>query len=644
MTTFIVDKVLESNIARDVVSLKKDVSVFSVADQKIHINGESIEVNIGDKVICEDVSWHINQNNISDQGFDHIISEVVLSDNSDPKSPYLQKRDDQYYVCEKTDRKTLLTKCDEDQIFYIEADDRWVQIKENQLFEYSPQKSLDESVDLNEEVAPIPTVIKEITLARGEQGDPGPPGPVGLPGPKGESGDRGLKGERGIPGLQGPKGESGPKGDLGPIGKIGPVGPKGDLGPQGPKGETGLTGPQGIPGPQGLIGPAGPAGESIEPDITPIKEDLERWRSNVNKSLASIGGGGSYSIMDQSDVKMTKNNEIANNSILQFDRSISKFKAVSPPILNEMDYLGFDLTTNYTVNQGQLAWNADEETLDLGLNGATLQLGQEVHYHVRNNTGSDIPNGSVVRATGTLGNSSRITVDTMINNGTIPYYYMIGITTEDIQAGTDGKVTHFGKTRGIDTTGTPYSETWNDGDLLYVNTTISGGLTNVPPVAPLPHAPIALVIHAHQNGSIFVRVPIDHAISDLADVVVTSPSHNDLLLWDSGNSRWINSDLLSITSPAPPAVQQITESTTIGSFTPNDQFVGVNIDSDSTITLSGSFSEGQRLTVKDKSGLASINNITIQSSDLIDADSAAIIGINWGSLTLIRNNNTWSII
>lgn len=54
-------------------------------------------------------------------------------------------------------------------------------------------------------------------------------------------------------------------------------------------------------------------------------------------------------------------------------------------------------------SQGTLSWNTDEETVDIIQNGAVLQLGQETHVHVKNQTGSTINDGTPVYVTGTLG-------------------------------------------------------------------------------------------------------------------------------------------------------------------------------------------------------------------------------------------------
>lgn len=176
--------------------------------------------------------------------------------------------------------------------------------------------------------------------------------------------------------------------------------------------------------------------------------------------------------------------------------------------------VGFD-TTNVTVpSAGQMAWNINEATVDIGLNGGVLQVGQEQLVRVRNNTGSTIVNGTAVMATGTLGNSGRVTVAPANINGS-SYKYMLGVVTESIAAGADGFCTVFGKVRGIQTNGANYGETWVDGDVIYVKDSDGGALTKVVPVGTQVKLPIAIVIHSHAtNGTLFVRVtPIDENAS-----------------------------------------------------------------------------------------------------------------------------------
>jgi hypothetical protein len=184
-------------------------------------------------------------------------------------------------------------------------------------------------------------------------------------------------------------------------------------------------------------------------------------------------------------------------------------------------------------DEGTVSWNADEETLDLIQNGAVLQVGQEVHYHVRNNTASTISNGTPVMVTGTLGNSGRLTVSPMDATNVANDIYYIGIATEDIAADADGKVTHFGKVRGINTSA--YSE----GDLLWLSTATIGAFTTTEPTSGIK-IPAAIVISSASNGTIFCRFQGSYGLHDLHDTELVSQSNNDLLAYDSASGRWKN--------------------------------------------------------------------------------------------------------
>ena len=153
-----------------------------------------------------------------------------------------------------------------------------------------------------------------------------------------------------------------------------------------------------------------------------------------------------------------------------------------------------------TGTQGTVTWDSTEETLDLVQNGNVLQIGQELQYQVKNQTGVTIPKGTVVMAVGALGASGRILIAPM--DGTIPenHSFLLGIVTYDILNGADGKVACFGKIRGLDTSA------FAAGDVLYVSTTVLGQLQNTVPTTGL-RMPVAFVINSHATqGTLMVRV------------------------------------------------------------------------------------------------------------------------------------------
>ena len=208
--------------------------------------------------------------------------------------------------------------------------------------------------------------------------------------------------------------------------------------------------------------------------------------------------------------------------------------------------------TGGTGTQGQISWNADEETLDLVNNGAVLQMGQEMHVHARNNTGVTIAEGVPVMASGTLGASGRILITPMVGSVQANAKYLIGITTEEIASGTDGKATQFGKVRGIDTTGTPYGETWVDGDVLWIDPVTTGGLTNVEPASTSVMAQsVAFVVYANANvGELMVRAsgqdehePLIHSVLKTGSTMtgtlgVPTVDFGDWTVTESGGSLY----------------------------------------------------------------------------------------------------------
>ncbi len=85
-----------------------------------------------------------------------------------------------------------------------------------------------------------------------------------------------------------------------------------------------------------------------------------------------------------------------------------------------------------------------------------------------------------------------------------PRSKFIGISLENTISGQFGYVVNFGEITGIDTTG-PDPETWADGDILYINSTTPGVLTNIRPTSGFV-LPIARVLRANATtGVIFVN-------------------------------------------------------------------------------------------------------------------------------------------
>ena len=167
------------------------------------------------------------------------------------------------------------------------------------------------------------------------------------------------------------------------------------------------------------------------------------------------------------------------------------------------DYIDFIKDSTYASQEARLGWNSVDETLNLGMaNGVTQQIGQETYARVKNETGTLIPNGSVV---GFVGSSTdALSVAPYLADGSSPSLYILGVMTHDLpDSGDKGYCTVWGFVRDLNTSA------FSAGDVLYASPTVAGGLTNVKPTAPYNVIPVAACITSNATtGVIFVRPTI----------------------------------------------------------------------------------------------------------------------------------------
>jgi hypothetical protein len=244
-------------------------------------------------------------------------------------------------------------------------------------------------------------------------------------------------------------------------------------------------------------------------------------------------------------VDLTKDTVVVHDGATQggfplLREDLSNVPTTAPFTHITLDTAIFD--TSYTETesetQGTLYWNQDEETLSLVTNGETIELGQKIEVHVKNQTGSQINKGEVVYASGTLGASGRILVTKMIADGTIAAKRILGVAAENIANGADGKVVKFGKIRKVDTSA------YSNGDILWVSTTAAGAFQNTEPVQADGEIalPIAYVVYSSaSNGEIFVRItPIDeneyqNYDAGLADIAGLTPTDGNFIVGNGSN-------------------------------------------------------------------------------------------------------------
>jgi hypothetical protein len=160
-----------------------------------------------------------------------------------------------------------------------------------------------------------------------------------------------------------------------------------------------------------------------------------------------------------------------------------------------------------TPQEGLMTWNPIEQCLDIHQNDTTLQVGLEHLTLFKNTTGATIPDGTVLEITGANGDGNPL-VSLFTANSVSDSLHVIGLCTESVPNNALGRATKFGKVRGLNTTGSQYSETWVIGTELFISPTVAGGLTSIKPSPPNQAIFIGTVTKVGStDGIILVNTP-----------------------------------------------------------------------------------------------------------------------------------------
>jgi hypothetical protein len=269
----------------------------------------------------------------------------------------------------------------------------------------------------------------------------------------------------------------------------------------------------------------------------------------------------------------------------------------------------FNTSSVATAGVGQLTWNDVDGTLDIGLKGGnvTLQLGQEQLIRVVNKTGANLLESQyrAVRIVGATG--QRPSVNLALANSDITSETTIGLVTENIDNNQEGFITIEGLVRDINTTGALQSETWNDGDVLYLSPISSGQLTNVLPVSPYHRIVCGYVVYAHsQHGKIYVKIDNGMHLTSLHDVNIVSASNGQALTYDSSSGVWKNTNISVDTG-------SLVTTSSFNSFTSSYQ-----VDS-------ASFSSSLNTKMSNTLGVSEIRTLTFDEYNAISSPDPTIL-------------------
>jgi pSer/pThr/pTyr-binding forkhead associated (FHA) protein len=168
--------------------------------------------------------------------------------------------------------------------------------------------------------------------------------------------------------------------------------------------------------------------------------------------------------------------------------------------------------------------------IDTENSGVQINVGHETIQRVVNQSGSTITKGKVVYIDGQSGN--RPLIQLADNTADATSANTVGLVIADINHNANGYIITNGLLENINTIG------YNAGQTLYLST--SGNFTNVKPIAPNHLVYVGKVISVGTTGSIFVTIQNGYELDELHDVLITSPTNDQVLTYETSSGLWKN--------------------------------------------------------------------------------------------------------
>jgi hypothetical protein len=204
--------------------------------------------------------------------------------------------------------------------------------------------------------------------------------------------------------------------------------------------------------------------------------------------------------------------------------------------LGQVDAIDFDTTPTSAPAAGRMLWDSTEGSPQVGLAGGNVAalIGTDLHVLCYNDTGSPMTKGQVIRVNGSSG--TRLKIALAQGDGDPNSAETIGLVSEPIANNASGYVITRGLIRSINT------NSFNEGDVLYLSPTVAGQITNVKPVAPDHMVRVGYCIKKAGGAGIIYVDPLNgFELNELHDVLITTPATNTCgLYWNTGTSVWEN--------------------------------------------------------------------------------------------------------
>jgi hypothetical protein len=229
-------------------------------------------------------------------------------------------------------------------------------------------------------------------------------------------------------------------------------------------------------------------------------------------------------------------------AVLGANNDITSMSAITGSIATPT-YIDFNTTQSPlpTDATGRLYYDSNDQfqTFVFQMNGNVVQhVGEEQFYRIR--CQGTITKGQVVSFAGTLGASGGLIGKAATGLTVDQANYILGVADESGNNNDWIFVTEFGEVKNIDTTGG--AENWIQGQVLYYNPAVTGGLTKTKPAAPNAIAVVAAVVHVgSSNGILFVRPTFGSVLGGTDGNVQFGTLNNlDVIQYNSTGQYWQN--------------------------------------------------------------------------------------------------------
>ena len=229
-------------------------------------------------------------------------------------------------------------------------------------------------------------------------------------------------------------------------------------------------------------------------------------------------------------------------AVLGANNDITSMSAITGSIASPT-YIQFNTTQTPlpTDATARLYYNNDDQfqTLAFQMNGNAVQkIGEELYYRIK--CQGTITRGQVVSFAGTLGASGGLIGKAATGLTVDQANYILGVACESGNNNDWIFVTTFGEVKNLNTTGGV--EAWVQGQELYYNPAVTGGLTKIKPNAPNAICLVAAVVHVGtSNGILFIRPTFGSVLGGTDGNVQFGTLNNlDVIQYNSTGQYWQN--------------------------------------------------------------------------------------------------------